>query len=158
MYLKSARESLTLPSGKEHGSRDSILGTAEGRGVCRAAASRDAIHPEAETPTQYTNKGNDTQQLSQVVVGGCGVGTSTETSTEGQRLSTQLLPWVGSVGRRPLRNGRNARAVPSERCLRATRKRSLPTSRVSRRVDAGASNQSAHGQVRPAHLDLKSIA
>ena len=63
-------ESLTLPSGKEHGSRGSILDTAEGRGVCRAAASRDAIHPEAETPTQYTNKGNDTQQLSQVVVGG----------------------------------------------------------------------------------------
>ena len=47
-----------------------ILDTAEGRGVCRAAASCDAIHPEAETPTQYTNKGNDTQQLSQVVVGG----------------------------------------------------------------------------------------
>ena len=34
----------------------------------------------------------------------------------------------------------------------------MPTSRVSRRVDAGASNQSAHSQVMPVHLDLKSIA
>ena len=37
-------------------------------------------------------------------------------------------------------------------------RRSSPTSRVSRRVDAGASNPSATNQVRPAHLDLKSIA
>ena len=80
------------------------------------------------------------------------------TSTEGQRLSTQRLPWVGSVGRGPLRNGRNARAVPWERCRQARHRRSLPTSRVSRRVDAGASNPSATNQVRPAHLDLKSIA
>ena len=47
-----------------------LLDAAEGRGVHRATASRGAIHPEAETPTQHTNKGNDTQQLSQVVEGG----------------------------------------------------------------------------------------
>ena len=47
-----------------------LLDAAEGRGVHRATASRGAIHPEAETPTHNTNKGNDTQQLCQVVVGG----------------------------------------------------------------------------------------
>ena len=77
---------------------------------------------------------------------------------EGNGSVLPRLPWVGSVGRGPLRNGRNARAVPCERCRQARHRRSSPTSRVSRRVDAGASNPSATNQVRPAHLDLKSIA
>ena len=46
-----------------------LLDAAEGRGVHRATASRGAIQPKAETP-HNTNKGSDTQQLCQVVVGG----------------------------------------------------------------------------------------